>query len=480
MKVAAETAVGTSICAILAEDVFAMAVQHAFEADSSKASTHAAFGLDGLHGEAAKKKMFFGSATSEDRIISDIPYRTALVKECGIIVPEYEMKWDIMRPSATTYNFADADFMINFARQNGLAVRGHTLCWHRALPSWFASTVNSRNAAQFLTEHIATVCGRYKGRIHSWDVVNEAIEPTDRQTNGLRNSPWFQLLGESYIETAFRAAHQADPAAILVYNEYGVEFDDTIRTDAIVNLLRRLKARNVPLHALGVQGHIRAADKAKFAANMQRFRTFLREVATLGLSIIITELDCDDTGLASSITTRDEGVGGMYGDYCSVVMNEPAVIGIITWGLTDKYTALNSTNPRSDRLPQRPLPLDANMVRKNAWYALEYWFKNTMQRPRQTITSVAEERVAPIQRLRCIPNTQQSECEIQFTLERSEDVLLRLVDVRGQDVQILAQARFEAGEHRFMLNYAAFPIGTYLCILQSPSFLVSEKILLQK
>lgn len=450
------------------------------EYDDSKASNQAhLMASDGLHTLAAQKNMFFGSATSEDRIIADIPYRNALVRECGLIVPEYEMKWNVMRPTSTTYNFSDADFMINFARQNGLAVRGHTLCWHLALPSWFATTVNRSNAARFLTEHITTVVGRYKGRIHSWDVVNEAIEPADKQTNNLRNSRWFQLLGESYIETAFRAASAADPTALLTYNEYGFEFDDDVRRNAILDLLRRLKSRGVPIHALGIQGHLRYADLAKFSANMNSFRAFLREVAALGLYIFITEFDVDDNGLPSSINTRDEGVAKMYGDFCSVVMNEPSVIGFITWGLTDKYTSLNSTAPRSDRQPQRPLPLDSSMVRKSAWYALEFWFKNTTSRPRQTISSVQQENTVQAS-LFCYPNPSPDFLHVEFSLLQADDILVRLVDMKGCDVQVIQYSRLLHGKHHFTLNVQSLASGGYVCIVQGSSFLASKPIIVNR
>lgn len=443
---------------------------------------------NGLHALAAQKNMFFGAATAEDRIITDTAYRTAMVNECGIIVPEYEMKWDRMRPTATTYNFSDSDFIVNFARQNGLAVRGHTFCWHRAQPSWFPYTLNRSNAARFLTEHIATVAGRYKGRMHSWDVINEAIEPSERQTNNLRNNIWFQLLGESYIETAFRATAQADPTAMLIYNEYGFEFDDNVRRDAVLGLIRRLLSRGVPLNALGIQGHLRYTDLAKFQANMNTFRTFLRDVAALGLKIIITEFDVDDSELPSGITARDEGIGKMYGEFCSVVMSEPAVIGFMTWGLSDKYTSLNATAPRADRLPQRPLPLDSSMVRKSAWYALEFWFKNTTRRPMQTISDIRHDVRQTVRQgdiinttLSCFPNPARNICTVELTLPiADEQVFVRLTDILGRDVLVIARESLPAGVHRFSVNVESLATGLYTCIAQSASFLASAAIVVQR
>lgn len=423
---------------------------------------------DGLRYRASAKNMFYGAATSEDRLKIDSAYRQAMIRECGIITPEYEMKWDRMRPSATTYNFVDSDYIVNFARQNGMLVHGHTLCWHRALPSWFYGTVNRSNAEQFLREHIQTVVSRYRGQIHSWDVVNEVIETQDNTFNKLRNSLWYQYLGENYVDIAFRVASQADPSALLVYNEYGVEFDDNARRDAILGLLQRLKARRVPIHAIGIQGHMRTADSAKFNANMASFRKFLSDVATLGLKIIITEFDCDDRSLPSNTQQRDDGVGRMYGDYCSVVMNNPAVIGFITWGLTDKYTELNSSAARTDRQPQRPLPLDTNMQRKSAWYSLEWWFNNTTTRPR-TVTSVMNEATqqAPMFDVRCSPNPVASVLTIHFRLETASYLSIDIMNTRGVIIATVSNEVFQRGEHHIQWDAHEAAQGLYWCTLKS-------------
>lgn len=424
--------------------------------------------------------MIYGAATSSSRLRTDTAYRTTIIQECGIITPEYEMKWDRMRPTATTYNFTDADYIVNFARQHGILVHGHTLCWHRALPSWFDTTVNRSNAEQFLRNHIQTVVSRYRGQIYSWDVVNEAIEPRDATPYHLRNSRWYQYLGENYIDIAFRAAAAADPSALLVYNEYDVEFDDNIRRDAILNLLRRLKARRVPIHALGIQGHMRAADRAKLNAHAHLFRQFLNDVAALGLQIIITEFDCDDRSLPASIQQRDAGVAQMYGDYCAVVMNNPAVVGFITWGITDKYTELNSSAPRADREPQRPLPLDATMQRKSAWYALEWWFMNTFARPQRTtaVTNTLPEHML-ISELECAPNPAIQQARISFHLNQPRYLHIYIVDVQGRIVARLAHEElFSQGLHRRVwdIDPLSCSQGLYYCCISSSGNTVSIPI----
>lgn len=124
-----------------------------------------------------------------------------------------------------------------------------------SLPAWFRETLTRANARQFLQEHIATVVGHYAGTVHSWDVVNEAIAPEENRPHGLRHTPWLELLGADYIQLAFQMAHQADPHALLVYNDYGLDYDtvqDASKRAAVLRLLERLKSGNVPIHALGI------------------------------------------------------------------------------------------------------------------------------------------------------------------------------------------------------------------------------------
>lgn len=423
----------------------------------------------GLRYKAAAKNMFYGAASSSQRLRTDAPYRQAIQQECGILTPEYEMKWDTLRPTSTTYNFTDADYFVNFARQNTMYINGHTLCWHRALPSWFSATVNARNAEQFLRQHIQTVVGRYRGQIQLWDVVNEAIEPSDNRPNGLRNSPWYQFLGERYLDIAFRTAAETDPSALLVYNEYGVEYDDASRRNAILGLLRRLISRGVPVHALGIQGHIRAQDRSKLQANFSAFRQFLSDVAALGLKIFVSEFDCDDGALTSNTAARDAAIAQIYGDYCSVVMNNPAVIGFITWGLTDKYTELQTSAIRPDRLPQRPLPLDSSFVRKSAWYSLEFWFNSTASRPRflTDVRQTLARDASGILNVRTTPNPASTHTTISFVLSAATNVHLSVADVAGRVMVTLADTILASGEHRFRWDTDTVSGGLYWLIVRT-------------
>jgi endo-1,4-beta-xylanase len=340
-------------------------------------------GRHSLRHHAVRHGLLAGAAVNGKLFATDPVYTRILAEQYSLLVSEVAMKWVALRPTAETFDFAEADRLLAFADQHHMKLRGHTLVWHESIPSWFAATVTAANARQTLEHHIATVVGHFKGRLHSWDVVNEAILPKDGRPDGLRDSPWLKLLGPDYIEIAFRAARQADPHVLLTYNDYGVEVDneeDTARRAAILQLLRRLKAANVPLDAVGIQSHIKAAQPHGFGNGL---REYMAAIRTMGLPIFLTELDVNEDDIASNdVAERDRLVAQTYRDFLAVALAEPAVKAVLTWGVSDKHTWLNDgpTHHRKqpDR-PQRSLPFDADYHPKPAYFALRDSFD---QRPR--------------------------------------------------------------------------------------------------
>jgi endo-1,4-beta-xylanase len=316
----------------------------------------------------------FGAAVEPATLAADSAFASAVTAECGIVTAENCLKWATLRPAVDRFDFTKGDALRDFARAGGMALRGHTLVWHNSLPSWFSSTVNAGNAERYLVEHIATVASHFAGEMHSWDVVNEAIDAASGRADGLRSTPWLQFLGPRYIDVAFAAAAAADPRALLTYNEYGLELSSSgPRRSATLRLLSDLLARGVPLHALGIQGHVGGTSWTQFDAGT--FAAFLREVAGLGLRIFISELDVKDNNLSADLAARDQQVAAIYRDYLSVALAEPAVAAVITWGLSDKYTWIKTSAPRSDGLAVRPLPLDSEMKRKAAWDSIAAAFR---------------------------------------------------------------------------------------------------------
>lgn len=320
---------------------------------------------------AKKKKLLFGAAAAWPALRDDAEYASHFARECGILVQENVLKMQVVHPEPEKYYFEPGDFMAAFAQKHGMKLRGHTLVWHQQMAPWFKSVVTKENAGRIFDGHIRTVAGHYKGKMHSWDVVNEAIQVKDGLEHGLRKTPWLEMLGPEYIDRAFRLAHEADPKAMLVYNDYGLDYDDPAeeaKRVAVLALLRRMKEKKVPVHGFGTQAHLNARNLSRIKA--EPLKRFFGAVAGLGLKILITELDVIDADLPDDIEQRDKGVAEVYEAYLSAALQEKAVVAVLTWGLTDKYTWLARRHKRPSGAAVRVLPLDALYARKPAWHAM--------------------------------------------------------------------------------------------------------------
>jgi endo-1,4-beta-xylanase len=313
-----------------------------------------------------------GTCVHAKTLQTDAAYNALVRQQASILVAETEMKFGPLRPTPTTFFFDDADYLVHFAEQNNMLMRGHNFVWHRQLPTWFESYVTPQNAEQVLVNHIETVGGRYKGKIHSWDVVNEAIQVSDGLPNGMRNSPWQKVL-PGYIDIAFRTARRVDPHALLTYNDYDIEGEDAAsnaKRAAVLALVRGMQQRGVPIDAVGIQSHIHAGPKPDGSHTYGPALTkFMSDVQSLGLKMMLTEMDVNDRDLPSDIATRDKAVADVYEHYLRDTLANPAVIALLTWGITDKYTWLNHEGDRKDGLPERCLPFDANLQPKAAFFA---------------------------------------------------------------------------------------------------------------
>lgn len=210
-----------------------------------------------------------------------------IAREFSAVTPENAMKWEAIRPQMNEWRWDIADQMVAFAEQHKMHMVGHTLVWHSQVPAQVflneKGEAHGRDALlKIMAEHINTLVGRYKGRIATWDVVNEAVEDSGEW----RQTSWFKGVGEDYIEQAFRLAHKADPKAHLVYNDYNT-FMPTKR-DAIAAMAKALKAKGVPIHGLGMQGHI-GIGRPELSQLEQTIETF----AGAGVRVHVTELDVD-------------------------------------------------------------------------------------------------------------------------------------------------------------------------------------------
>lgn len=334
-------------------------------------------GVDSLRAHGAAIGVPVGCAAVPELLdlapASEDMYTHTVVEQAGILVAENAMKWSSLRPTPTTYNFAQSDRLFQFAAQNGQLVRGHNLCWHEQLPGWFRGYATHDNARQLLVEHIQTVVGRYAGRVHSWDVVNEAVQVADGRPDGLRRSPWLELIGPEYIELAFTAAAKADPQAKLTYNDYDFELDtqeQAAKRSQVLLLLRRLHARGVPIHAVGIQSHLLAFGPRPGTGLV----SLVREAAKMGLEAYVTEMDVNTRTLAGGPELQDAAVAEVYKSYLDLLLPEPNVKAVLTWGITDGHSWLNQSREkwavRPDGARQRPLPFDEQFQPTPSFFAM--------------------------------------------------------------------------------------------------------------
>ena len=303
------------------------------------------------------------------------PEATLILKHFNSITAENAMKMGPIHPKENQYNWAPADTIVNFARRNNLRMRGHTLCWHNQAPSWMfvdeqGAQVSKEVHLKRLKDHITAVVTRYKDAIYAWDVVNEVIDDNDE--NFYRESQWYKICGDEYIEKAFVYAHEADPDALLYYNDYNTESPG--KRDRIYKLLTRLKAMGVPVHGVGLQGHWSVYDPDGSA-----IRTSVEKFAALGLDVQITELDVSvypsedgrrerraDESDAFTPELMQKQIG-QYKTIFEVLREQKEKISSVTfWNVSDRRSWLDNFPVRGRK--NYPLLFDQQLNPKKAYW----------------------------------------------------------------------------------------------------------------
>lgn len=277
-----------------------------------------------LGASAAQSGRYFGAAVAAGRL-GDGQYTNILNREFNSVTAENEMKWDATEPSRGNFTFGAADRIAGHARSRGQRLRGHTLVWHSQLPGWVNGIRDANTLRGVMNNHINAVAGRYRGQIHSWDVVNEAF--ADGGSGQLRPSVFRDVLGNGFIEQAFRTARAADPSAKLCYNDYNIEDWNAAKTQGVYRLVRDFKARGVPIDCVGLQAHFGSGGAPG------SFRTTLASFAALGVDVQLTELDIA------------QAPPNAYGNTVRACLSVPRCTGITVWGVRDSDSWRANENP---------------------------------------------------------------------------------------------------------------------------------------
>jgi endo-1,4-beta-xylanase len=344
-----------------------------------------------LREAALSSGLLIGTAVRTAQL-SEPAYASTLGREFNMLEPEDALKWEVVHPEPQSFDFSQADQIVDFAIRHDMKVRGHTLVWHRQNPRWLTEgNYTFAELAQILEQHIKTVVGHYRGKIFAWDVVNEAFNELHPGT--LRSTIWYDQPGigvtedtaasyelratnnpvrsklaarssqRGYIERCFRWAHEADPQALLFYNEAEAEVVNP-KSDAVYAMVRDFRQRGVPIDGVGFQMHIANlhADVASISANIKRF-------TALGVQVHITEMD-----VALPVDTngnpRPEDLqrqADIYHQIATACLSHPGCGAIQTWGFTDKYSWIGS---HSKQTQGAALLFDRNYRAKSAREAL--------------------------------------------------------------------------------------------------------------
>jgi endo-1,4-beta-xylanase len=320
---------------------------------------------DSLRARAARtgRPIDMGTALASGPLLTDDGYRAMAGGQFSMLTPENEFKPQFTQPRPGVFTFAEGDTLVDFAQANNMKVHAHTLVWHEALPQWMREVRGADAVKQTMLEHINGVVVHFKGKVAEWDVVNEPMsdDPTDytNGNQGLRaeQNPWFQALGEQYIDLAFRRAHEVDGKAKLFINEYGAE-EDGDRWNALYALVKRLKDRGVPLHGIGFQNHEYSPNDRTDA---ETFRKHVKALADIGVEARVSEMDVPAAEDERNIQAEQ------FAGKLKVCREEPNCHSFSSWGFTDKYGSANGHDKEYPPQPVDALPWDAAMHPKPAY-----------------------------------------------------------------------------------------------------------------
>jgi endo-1,4-beta-xylanase len=337
--------------------------------------------------DAYKNDFYIGAAIDAAQITGEDKSGDAIIEsQFNSISPDNALKWERIHPQPDKYDFKLADQYVAFGQEHHMFIVGHNLVWHNQVPAWVfrddKGNLLGRDALLArMKDHIDTVVGRYKGKIQSWDVVNEAIN----EDGTMRQSLWYKIIGPDFVEKAFQYAHEADPSAQLTYNDYNLEFP--AKRKGAIELVKKLQADGIPITTVGLQGHVHLDYPSP-----QQEDAAISDFAALGVKVSISEFDIDVLPSAGSGPTADVSlrvkqnpalnpyVNGLpdsvqqqladrYAAFFRVFLKHRSEMSRVTfWGVTDADSWLNGW-PIPGRTSY-PLLFDRNGQPNSAYQAV--------------------------------------------------------------------------------------------------------------
>ena len=335
---------------------------------------------DSLRALAAADGLRIGTAVDMAQLGTNKTYTAVVADQFSVVTPENVMKWDAVEPTRGADDWQAADRLVDFAQQHKQLVRGHTLMWHNQLPGWLTAgvadgTIGDTELREILHQHIADEAGHFRGRIWQWDVVNEVFanswdgHPLADGVNG--DDFWVRHLGEGVIADAFRWAHEADPKALLMYNDYNITGEDgtNAKFQAVYDFVKRLRAQGVPIDGIGEQGHL----DTQYGFNPQQFQADLQAFGDLGLKVAVTEADVRTfvtTSGATEVPTNQLAAFAQPYEFSAMLKGCQLVrqcVSFTAWGVYDG----DSWIPNTFSGEGYGLLYDTQLQPKQAYFALQ-------------------------------------------------------------------------------------------------------------
>jgi endo-1,4-beta-xylanase len=324
---------------------------------------------------ASAKGMFFGTAIMVQPLLHDPRYRRLIEQTCNFWVHASALQWhELQRTPDSPYDFASADTIMAWGQGAHLPARGHMLVDWNKLPPGMDERIMAATPAQaegLLRHHVGTIVDHFRGRFRQWNVVNEPVGD-----GAMRTTSWFKKLGERYIDIAFDVATKRDPGAQLTINQVNIEMDagwQQRNQDSFLQLVRRMHDRNLPIRAIGIEGHL----ASRWCVDQKGLDSMMKALASMGIAVFISELDVDDRFLPADPAKRNAAAASLVRDFLDVTLSQPNCQGLVCWGLDDLYHWIPLTGQlaRSDHLRQRPTAFDDHFRPKPMWNEIVAAFK---------------------------------------------------------------------------------------------------------